>query len=305
MPRGGVRRHSWLMISFDQVTRSFRAKRAVDSLSFEAPAGRITGFLGPNGAGKSTSLRILCSLCRPDSGRATISGRSFTELRVPGRTVGVLLDAAAQHPGRTGREALILAALSTHQPTAKADEMLDLVGLTDAARTKVGAYSLGMRQRLGLAVALIGDPEVLILDEPANGLDPEGMRWLRGLMDDFATAGGTVLLSSHILAEVQQIADRIVMLDHGRKVAEADTSELLTGQAGRAAIVDAGELRRLVEHLLQEGIQVSTRDDSAVTALASPERIGTLAAQQGIALSRLEPVRRDLEEVFLSLTHND
>ena len=293
------------MISFDEVTKSFGPKRAVDSLSFEAPAGRITAFLGPNGAGKSTSLRILCSLCRPNSGRATIGDRTFDQLRVPGRTVGVLLDASAQHPGRTGREVLTIAAMSTHQPVAKGKEMLELVGLADSSTKKVGAYSLGMRQRLGLAAALIGDPEVLILDEPANGLDPEGVRWLRGLMDDFATAGGTVLLSSHILAEVQQIADRIVMLDHGRKVAEADTQELLAGTTQAATIVDARELPRLVEQLGQAGIEVSPRPERGVIASASPERIGTLAARHGIALTRLDPARRDLEDVFFSLTHTN
>jgi ABC-2 type transport system ATP-binding protein len=293
------------MISFDDVTKSFGAKRAVDSLSFEAPAGRITAFLGPNGAGKSTSLRMLCSLCRPNSGRATIGGRTFDQLVVPGRTVGVLLDATAQHPGRTGREVLSLAAMCTHQPAAKGQEMLEMVGLADSATKKVGAYSLGMRQRLGVAVALVGDPQVLILDEPANGLDPEGVRWLRGLMDDFATAGGTVLLSSHILAEVQQIADRIVMLDHGRKVAEAETRELLAVRTGVATIVDAEELARLVEQLALAGIEVSQRSEPGVTASASPESIGALAARHGIALTRLEPARRDLEDVFFSLTHSD
>lgn len=293
------------MIRFEEVTKTFGAKRAVDALSFEAPAGRITAFLGPNGAGKSTSLRILCSLCRPDSGRATIGGRTFDQLLVPGRTVGVLLDAGAQHPGRTGREVLTIAALATHQPIGKGRDMLELVGLADSATRKVGAYSLGMRQRLGLAVALIGDPEVLVLDEPANGLDPEGVRWLRGLMDDFATAGGTVLLSSHILAEVQQIADRIVMLDHGRKVAEAGTQELLARQAGAETIVDARELPRLVEQLGLAGIEVSPREEPGVVASASAERIGSVAARHGIALTRLEPARRDLEDVFFSLTRSN
>ena len=293
------------MITFDHVTKSFGQKRAVDALSFHAPAGRVTGFLGRNGAGKSTSLRVLCGLCRPDSGMATVAGRRFTQLPVPGRTIGVLLDAGAQHPGRTGGEVLSLAARCTHQSPARCTELLERVGLARAAGTKVGAYSLGMRQRLGLAVALVGEPAVLALDEPANGLDPEGVRWLRGLLDDFATAGGTVLLSSHLLAEVQQIADRIVVLDAGRKVAEADTADLLAGPGQRSTVVDAADLPRLLQGLEHAGIAVSAPGSSGTVVSASPECVGAVAAQLGVALTRLEPARRDLEDVFFSLTRTE
>lgn len=289
------------MITFDHVTKSFGARRAVDALSFEAPAGRVTGFLGRNGAGKSTSLRVLCGLCRPDAGRATIAGRSFTGLRLPGRTIGVLLDAGAQHPGRTGREVVGLAALASHQPPSRCDDLLERVGLTQAASRRVGEYSLGMRQRLGLAVALAGDPVALVLDEPANGLDPEGIRWLRGLLDDFATAGGTVLLSSHILAEVQQVADRIVVLDAGRKVAEGETADLLAGPTGPLSTVDALDLPRLRQALGAAGITVGPERADGLAVSAPPERIGALAAEHRITLTRLQPAQQDLEDVFFSL----
>ncbi len=289
------------MIVFDQVSKTFGSQRAVAGLSFTAPAGRITGFLGPNGAGKSTSLRILCALCRPDAGQATIAGRRYRDLPVPGRLVGVMLDASAYHPGRTGIEVLRQAARISQVPVAAAWRQLDRVGLSDAARRRVGGYSLGMRQRLGLAVALIGEPEILVLDEPANGLDPEGIRWMRGLLDDFAGAGGTVLLSSHILAEVQQIADRIVVIDAGHQVAEADTAALLGGAAGRS-IVDATDRSRLLAALRTTGIQARPLPGGRLDVAATTTVVGRMAASDGIALTHLEPARQDLEQVFFSLT---
>ena len=289
------------MIEFESVTKTYGTQRAVDALTFTAPAGRITGFLGPNGAGKSTSLRILCSLCRPDSGQATIAGRRFRDLPVPGRLVGVMLDASAQHPGRTGIEVLLLAALANGVSAAHAWEQLDRLGLTGAAGKRVGAYSLGMRQRLGLAVALLASPEVLVLDEPANGLDPEGIRWMRGLLDDFAAAGGTVLLSSHILAEVQQIADRIVVINAGRLVAEGDTAALLAAEPGQT-LIDGTDRTRLAAVLQTAGIPAEPTADGPYAAAAPAAALGALARAEGLVLTRLEPARRDLEQVFLSLT---
>ena len=289
------------MIAFHQVCKTFGSQTAVQNLSFTAPAGRITGFLGPNGAGKSTSLRILCSLCRPDSGRATIAGRRYRDLPIPGRLVGVMLDASAYHPGRTGIEVLRQAALANQVSTVRAWRALDRVGLADAGRRRVGGYSLGMRQRLGLAVALIADPEVLVLDEPANGLDPEGIRWMRGLLDDFASAGGTVLLSSHILAEVQHIADRIVVIDGGRQVAEADTGTLLSGDAARS-IVDAADRANLRLALQAAGLQVRPLPDGRLDVEAPAGTVGTVAAAEAVALTHLEPARQNLEQIFFSLT---
>lgn len=298
------RRHRGTMITFDDVSKTFGRQRAVDSLSFTAPAGRITGFLGPNGAGKSTSLRILCSLCRPDAGRATIDGRRFRDLPVPGREVGVMLDASAHHPGRTGAEVLRLAALANQLAATRVAEALERVGLAGAGGKRVGNYSLGMRQRLGLAVALIGDPAVLVLDEPANGLDPDGIRWMRGLMDDFAAGGGTVLLSSHILAEVQQIADRIVVIDGGRKLVEGDTADLLAGDADRS-IVEALDHTRLVAALRLTGIEAQPIGGGRLQVAASTGRVGEIALAAEVVLTRLEPARQDLEQVFFSLTRTD
>src|ERR1700760_4029585 len=231
------------MILVDQLTKRYGRYTAVDSVSFSVRPGTVTGFLGPNGAGKSTTMRMLVGLTPPSSGSCTVLGVPYAHLRNPGRHVGVLLDASAQHPGRTGREVLSLGAMTIGLPRSRVDEMLDLVGLTaEEAGRRVGDYSLGMRQRLGIAHALLGDPEVLILDEPANGLDPEGMRWMRGLLGDFAERGGTVLLSSHLLHEVEAIADRIVIIADGRIVGEGTADELLTESR---TVVEADDLAGL------------------------------------------------------------
>src|ERR687885_1955213 len=218
------------MILVDQLTKRYGRYTAVDNVSFAVRPGTVTGFLGPNGAGKSTTMRMLVGLTPPSSGSGTVLGVPYADLRNPGRHVGVLLDASAQHPGRTGREVLSLGALTIGLPRSRVDEMLDLVGLTaDEAGRRVGNYSLGMRQRLGIAHALLGDPEVLILDEPANGLDPEGIVWMRRLLRDFADRAGTVLLSSHLLREVERIADELVVISGGQIVARGATDELLVG----------------------------------------------------------------------------
>ena len=215
------------------LTKVYGAERAVDSLSFEVPQGSITGFLGPNGAGKSTTLRVLVGLTPPTSGSATVLGRRYPDLPNPGRRVGVLLDASAQHSGRTGLEVLKLGAMMMGLPERRAEEMIERVGLTRAeARRRTGTYSLGMKQRLGVAHALLGDPRVLILDEPANGLDPAGIHWMRGLLKEFAGNGGSVLLSSHLLHEIEVVADEIVVIGRGRVMARGRKSELLANRTG-------------------------------------------------------------------------
>src|ERR687890_2284396 len=231
------------MITVESLTRRYDGFTAVDNVSFTALPGRVTGFLGPNGAGKSTTMRVMVGLTAPTSGTATINGQRFADLPNPGREVGVLLDASAQHAGRTGREILTLAQRTMRMPKARVEEMLDVVSLTDEeAGRRVRDYSLGMRQRLGIAAALIGDPEVLILDEPANGLDPAGIRWMRDLLRGHATRGGTVLLSSHLLGEVEHTVDRLLVIGGGRVVADGPVASLLGTDGVSVRAADAGAL---------------------------------------------------------------
>ena len=216
------------MITVEQLTKRYGAFTAVDDVSFDVKPGRVTGFLGPNGAGKSTAMRMICGLTPPTSGTTQVLGKPYHALPNPGRHLGVLLDASAQHAGRTGREVLTLGALMMGVDRSRADAMLELVGLTPKeSGRRVRNYSLGMRQRLGIAHALLGDPQVLVLDEPANGLDPAGIRWMRTLLRDFATGGGTVLLSSHLLHEIEVVADELIVIGQGRIVAQGSKDELL------------------------------------------------------------------------------
>jgi ABC-2 type transport system ATP-binding protein len=288
------------MITIESLTKKYGARTVVDDVSLTARAGRVTGFLGPNGAGKSTSMRMMVGLTRPTSGNATISGRKFADLPNPGREVGVMLDASAQHAGRTGREILTLAQRTMGLPPARVDETLARVGLTGVeANRRVGSYSLGMRQRLGIAVALIGGPSVLILDEPANGLDPAGIRWMRDLLRDFADDGGTVLLSSHLLHEIEIIADDIVMIGNGRIVSHGSKTELL-----RAAgtIVRARDVDALQRALGRSGLVTAATDDGAVRTDADPTVVGLVARESGIALTELRTADGGLEDLFLQLT---
>ncbi|MEV0315264.1 ABC transporter ATP-binding protein [Nonomuraea fuscirosea] len=219
------------MIEFHRLSKAYNEVKALDEVSFTVQPGTITGFLGPNGAGKSTAMRILAGLSRPTSGTATVLGRPYAELERPGYEVGTLLDAGAQHPGRSGREVLTLGAIMLGLPRSRVDEVLRLVGLSPKeGKRAVGGYSLGMRQRLGLGHALLGRPRALILDEPANGLDPQGIHWMRGLLRDLAGSGCAVLLSSHLLHEVEQVADRIVMIGGGRALAEGTLADLGRGR---------------------------------------------------------------------------
>lgn len=260
----------------------------------------MTGFLGPNGAGKSTTMRIMVGLTPASQGRVTIGGHRYVDLPNPGRHVGVLLDASAQHAGRTGREILTIGAETMGLPRRRVDEMLELVSLTPAeAKRRVKNYSLGMRQRLGIAHALLGDPRILILDEPANGLDPAGIHWMRGLLKSYAEQGGTVLLSSHLLYEVEKIADELILIGRGRIVAQGTKQELLQT---RGAYVRAVEQEALLDALAREGIAV-TRSGEGVRSDAEAVQIGKVAAANGITLIELRPADgAGLEELFLQLT---
>ncbi len=290
------------MIQIEHLTKRYGSFTAVDDVSFLAEPGRVTGFLGPNGAGKSTTLRMLCHLTPATSGQALVLGRRYVDLPSPSRHVGVMLDAAAQHPGRTGREVLTLAAMVSGAPKGRVDEMLDLVGLERSEATRrVKDYSLGMRQRLGLAGALMGNPRVLLLDEPANGLDPAGIHWMRGLLRGFADEGGTVLLSSHLLNEVEMVADDLVMIGHGRIVAQGPLKQLLATRGG--CIAASQDRAGLATALHGAGIGCSSRVDGALDVDADPERVGRTALAAGIALSLLRPADgARLEDMFLSLT---
>jgi ABC-2 type transport system ATP-binding protein len=289
------------MITIENLTKQYGSTLAVDDVSFTASPGRVTGFLGPNGAGKSTTLRIMVGLTRPDAGSATIAGRRYVDLPNPGLEVGVLLDASAQHAGRTGREILTLAQQFMGLPRARVEEMLEIVSLTTTeASRRVGEYSLGMRQRLGIATALIGDPEVLILDEPANGLDPAGIRWMRDLLRGYADRGGTVLLSSHLLHEIEVIADDIVMIGHGRIVSMGTKAELLH-EAG--TVVGAADLLALELALTQRGLSATTSDGSTLHTDAAAALVGQVAFDAGIPLTELRAASSaGLEDTFLQLT---
>jgi ABC-2 type transport system ATP-binding protein len=288
------------MIVVEQVTKTYGAFTAVDDVTLTAEQGRVTGFLGPNGAGKSTTMRIIVGLTPASSGRATIGGHRYADLPNPGRHVGVLLDASAQHAGRTGREIIALGAATMGLPRTRVDEMLELVGLSDTeAKRRVRNYSLGMRQRLGIAHALLGDPSVLILDEPANGLDPAGIHWMRGLLRDFAAEGGTVLLSSHLLHEVEMIADDMVLIGRGRIVARGAKEELLESEG---TLVRGTDRDALWHALTDAGYSSQPVDATAWRVEATPVEVGTVAARNGLVLTELRPEQGGLEALFLKLT---
>jgi ABC-2 type transport system ATP-binding protein len=289
------------MITIDSLTKTYGSFTAVDDVTFTAEAGRVTGFLGPNGAGKSTTMRVMVGLTPPTSGSARVAGRLFSDLPNPGLEVGVLLDASAQHAGRTGREILNIAARTMGLPRLRVEEMLERVSLTEKeADRRVRNYSLGMRQRLGIAHALIGDPSVLILDEPANGLDPAGIRWMRDLLRSYADQGGTVLLSSHLLHEIEVIADDIVVIGNGRIVAQGTKNDLL---AAAGTVVRSAAPSTLAHALELAGIASSLGPDGAVRTQADAARVGQVALAAGVALTELRPADgAGLEEMFLELT---
>jgi ABC-2 type transport system ATP-binding protein len=289
------------MITVEHVTKTYGAYTAVDDVTFTARSGRVTGFLGPNGAGKSTTLRIVTGLTPPTGGSAHVAGRHFADLPNPGLEVGVLLDASAQHAGRTGREILRLSQQMMGLPGGRVDEMLDLVSLTPAeAGRRVRDYSLGMRQRLGIAHALLGDPDVLILDEPANGLDPAGIRWMRDLLRGYADRGATVLLSSHLLHEIEVIADDIVVIGNGRIVAQGTKAELLASAGTHVRTRRSADLQAVMDGA---GLTTSVTSPGVVRVDAEPELVGQLATEARIPLIELRPAETaGLEEMFLELT---
>jgi ABC-2 type transport system ATP-binding protein len=289
------------MITVQSLTKTYGAFTAVDDVSFTARPGRVTGFLGPNGAGKSTTLRMIVGLTRASSGTATVCGARYVDLPNPGLVVGVLLDASAQHVGRTGREILSVAQQFMGLRRERVEKMLDLVSLTsEEASRRVRDYSLGMRQRLGIATALIGEPEVLILDEPANGLDPAGIRWMRGLLRDYADRGGTVLLSSHLLHEIEVMADDLVVIGNGRIVAQGAKSHLLR-PAG--SILRTSQRQLIARALIDAGVGSSPIGDDGLLAAADTAQVGTIAFAAGIPLIELRPDDgASLEEMFLQLT---
>ncbi|MGW0039338.1 ABC transporter ATP-binding protein [Gordonia sp. NPDC003376] len=289
------------MITVENLTKRYGDYVAVDDISFACRAGQVTGFLGPNGAGKSTTMRIMAGLTPATSGRATIDGRTYRDLENPATEVGALLDASAQHAGRTGEEILRLSAMTIGVPRSRVDDMLELVSLTpEEAGRRVRNYSLGMRQRLGLANALMGDPHILILDEPANGLDPAGIHWMRGLLRDYADRGGTVLLSSHLLHEIEIVADDLVVIGNGRIVAQGTKAELL---AGTGTVVRSTDDTALATALITAGLRVEAGTGGGLNVDAEPADVGAVAAVQGIALTELRAGDgARLEEMFLNLT---
>ena len=289
-------------ISVQGLTKRFGDVLAVDHLTFDVDPGTVTGFLGPNGAGKTTTLRMLLGLVAPTSGTATIDGRPYRELADPVRRVGAVLEASGFHPGRSARDHLRVLATAAGLPSGRVGEVLGQVGLTGAGRRRVGGFSLGMRQRLGLAAALLGDPEVLVLDEPANGLDPEGVRWLRDLVRGLADQGRTVLVSSHLLAEVAQTVDQVVIIDRGRLVARSSLAALTAG-ADRTVRVRTPQPEALRGLLVARGATVTPDGpDRLVVGGVTAEQVGQAAAAGGVVLHEMRFERSNLEDVFLELT---
>jgi ABC-2 type transport system ATP-binding protein len=290
------------MIVTRSITKRFGAVLAVDELSFRVPPGTVVGFLGPNGAGKTTTLRMLLGLVRPTAGTATVNGRAYRELADPLHQVGAVLEASSFHPGRTARSHLRIQALAAGVQRSRIDQVLALVDLTSVADRRVAGFSLGMRQRLGLATALLADPRILILDEPANGLDPEGVRWLRGLIRSLANDDRTVLVSSHILAEIAQTVDSVVIVDHGRLITHS-TLEQLTAGARRTVKVRTSQAEELRNALASAGIDAwFTAPDRVEISDASSEQVGTLAARARIPVFEMTTQQSSLEEIFLELT---
>lgn len=284
------------------LTKRYGAKTVVDDLSFTVEPGVITGFLGPNGAGKSTTLRMLLGLAEPTRGEITIGGRRIRDIEEPARTVGALLDARAVHPQRTAADHLLAVAQAAGLGRRRVGEVLEIVGLADAAARRAGTFSLGMHQRLGIATALLGDPRVLVFDEPLNGLDPEGIRWIRTLLRDLAGEGRTVLFSSHLMSEMELTADSLIVIGQGRLIAGSTLEEFVEAHTTRTVTVRAQELDDLARALGRAGIAFERSDGRLLVSGADPSTVGKIAAVEGIALEELARVRESLEDVFLRLT---
>jgi ABC-2 type transport system ATP-binding protein len=292
------------VIEVENLTKRFGATLAVDDLSFSVSPGTVTGFLGPNGAGKSTTLRSILGLVRPDAGRTRVLGQAYGALAHPYRRVGAILETAEAHPGRTGRNHLRMLALAAGIAPSRVDEVLELVGMSAYARRRVKTYSLGMRQRIALAASLLGDPEVLVLDEPANGLDPQGIRWLRELLRSLAAQGRTILVSSHVLAEVAQTVDHVVIIHKGKLLQQAAMADVEAIRAG-SALVRTPDGERLASLLGVAGIDVRAAGDGVLHVAAPTARVGELAAAHRVVLHELTAPRSTLEDVFLELTGDE
>jgi ABC-2 type transport system ATP-binding protein len=294
------------VIEVHDLSKTFGSATAVDHVGFTVRPGLVTGFLGPNGAGKSTTMRMIVGLNRPTTGWAHVDGVPYRELRDPLRRVGILLDAKAVHTGRTAREHLRAMAATHDIPWTRVDEVIELTGLQSVARRRVGGFSLGMGQRLGIAAALLGDPQTLILDEPVNGLDPEGVVWVRTLARHLAAEGRTVFLSSHLMSEMAQTADHIIVLGRGRVIADASVGEIVARSAGGAVSVRSPDAERLTQLVTASGAGVTADPGGAllVTGMPAP-RIGELAASDGIVLHELTPVAGSLEEAYMELTQGE
>ncbi|HZU74905.1 MAG TPA: ATP-binding cassette domain-containing protein [Acidimicrobiales bacterium] len=291
-------------IEIRELTKRFGSTLAVDRLSFTVDEGTICGFLGPNGAGKTTTFRMLLGLAQPTSGEALVLGRPYRQLEDPVRTVGALLEASGLHPGRRGRSHLRYLTTVSGLPTSRIDEVLEMVGLTPAGRRRARTYSLGMRQRLALAAALIGDPRILVLDEPANGLDPEGMRWLRSFLRDQASAGRTIVISSHVLAEVAQTVDEVVIVNQGRLVAHSSVADL-SARTGRVR-VRCGDVTALAEVLRERGLTVGPASgDELFVDGTGTDLVGAVAAEHGIPVYELGVETAGLEDIYLTLTGSE
>jgi ABC-2 type transport system ATP-binding protein len=295
------------LIEAHELTKRFGDTVAVDHLSFTVEPGKVTGFLGPNGAGKSTTMRLICGLDRPQGGTATIGGLAYHQLARPLRTVGALLEARSIHPGRSARNHLLFLAETQGFPARRADEVLDLVGLRSVAGKRAGGFSLGMTQRLGIAAAMLGDPRVLLLDEPGNGLDPEGIRWVRNFMRDLAAEGRTIFVSSHLMSEMSVTADHLIVIGRGRLIADSSTQEFIQRSSDRSVLVRTPDPARLRELITGEGGTIQREDapdgvaSLVVTGLPAP-RIGELAASASVVLHELTPRMASLEEAFMELT---
>jgi ABC-2 type transport system ATP-binding protein len=291
------------MIEVQRLTKRYGETMAVDGLSFTVEPGRVTGFLGPNGAGKTTTMRAMVGLDRPTSGRVLIDGRPYAELERPLCRVGTLLDARALHGGRTARAHLLGLARSNRVPERRVDEVLDAVGLTDAAGRRTAGFSLGMAQRLGVAAALLGDPPVLLLDEPVNGLDPEGILWIRGLMKSLAGQGRTVFVSSHLMSEMALTADHLIVIGRGRLLADTTVDDFIARNSRAYVLIRTPEPERMRDALAAVGISTDDGPDGALEAVGtSPETVGKLAAREGVTVYEISPRTASLEEAFMQLT---
>ncbi|HEY9311582.1 ABC transporter ATP-binding protein [Williamsia sp.] len=291
-------------IEVRRLRKSYGSKLVIDDLSFDVEPGVVTGFLGPNGSGKSTTMRLIVGLDHPNRGSAHIGGVAYAQLAQPLRVVGTLLDSEAIHPGRSAYNHLLYLSQTQLIPRDRIDQVLELVGLVDAKGQRTGSFSLGMRKRLGIAAALLGDPPVLILDEPINGLDPDGILWMRNLMKELASEGRTVFVSSHLMSEMARTADNLIVIDRGRLIARCTTRELISNRGQATVLVRSSDQAQLAAHISAAGGTITADDHDALTVHSlSARRVGELAGRNHIFIYELTPMEATLEEAFMTLTH--